>query len=148
MKFNTQPLPFPAAHPFPVHRNMKYILGRKSNTENIKLNSKLFPFFARTEKLLIQIFWFWIYMKARNEIYLWLEKHLHAQTNTHREHFFWNWCFLAHFAHRTFLSRGCNGSVNISESFGFRSQFEPLYIIFYPIWTLIHNILSYLNPYT
>ena len=26
--------------------------------------------------------------------------------------------------------RGFNGSVNTSESFGFRSQFEPLYILF------------------
>ena len=29
----------------------------------------------------------------------------------------------------TTISRGFNGSVNISESCGVRSQFEPLYII-------------------
>ena len=39
------------------------------------------------------------------------------------------WTKLAEFFRGTH-ARGFNGSVNISESFGFRSQFEPLYIIF------------------
>ena len=44
---------------------------------------------------------------------------------------------------KTQISRGCNGSVNISENCDFRSQFDPFYII---LWPFILN--TFLLAYT
>ena len=42
---------------------------------------------------------------------------------------------MSYFAHSSIKEeRGFNGSVNISESCDFWSQYDPLYIIFYPFF--------------